>query len=155
MKKMFFAALAAGCLLAATTTSAQQRPAHGRQPMTAEQMAKHRTERMTEVLKLDEVQKQELYKLNLERAQQMHQMREQHREAAAEKREAAREQMQKQNADYDAKLKKLLSAEQYKQWSEQQQQRRGRGPAMRSGDNGRNGDAPKDADRPRRMRGRR
>ncbi len=155
MKKMFFAALAAGCLLAATTTSAQQRPARDRQPMTAEQMAKHRTERMTEALKLDEVQKQEVYKLNLEQAQQMRQMREQHREAAAEKRETDREQMQKQAADYDAKLKKLLSAEQYKQWSEQQQQRRGRGPAMRSGDDRSAGDAANGAGRPRRGRGRR
>ncbi len=155
MKKMFFAALAAGCLLAATTTSAQQRPARSRQPMTAEQMAKHRTERMTEALKLDEVQKQEVYKLNLEQAQQMSRMREQHKEAAAEKREAAREQMQKQAADYDAKLKKLLSAEQYKQWSERQQQHRGRGPAMRSGDDRRGGDAPNADNRPRRTRGRR
>lgn len=125
MKKMIFAAMAACCLMAGTTISAQQRPTRDRQPMTAEQLAKQQTERMTERLKLDDVQKQEVYKLNLAQAEKMQQQREERRNADAQTREADREQMKQQAEAYDAQLKKLLSAEQYKQWSEQKQARGG------------------------------
>ena len=133
MKKLFFAVLTAGCMIAATTLSAQDRNGRDGKPMTAEQIAKNGTERMAEKLKLDDVQKQEVYKLNLEQAQQMQQHRAQREAAEAEARKADLEKMQQQRADYNAKLKKVLSDEQYKQWTEQQQAQRGRRPAGQRG----------------------
>lgn len=144
MKKLFFAAMTACCLIAATSISAQNRPTRGGKPMTAEEMAKSGTERMADKLKLDDVQKQEVYKLNLEQAKQMQGYRAQREAADSEARKADREKMQQQRADYDAKLKKLLSDEQYKQWTELQQAQRGQRPA------GRRGNAPGRPGAPRR-----
>lgn len=139
MKKLFFAAMTACCLIAATNLSAQDRPNRGGKPMTAEDMAKFGTERMAEKLKLDDVQKQEVYKLNLEQAQQMQASRAAREAADAEARKADREKMQQQRAAYDAKLKKLLSEEQYKQWTEDRQAQRGHRPDGRRGQGPRKG----------------
>lgn len=122
MKKRIFAALAACCLLAAPSLHAQ-RPAHRQR--TAEEMAKYRTERMTEQLKLDDVQQQQIYRINLEFAQQMRQLHASRRSATdSAARTNDRERMRELQESYDAQMKKNLSREQYRQWSEQQERSR-------------------------------
>lgn len=137
MKKLLFAAFAACCLLAALPSSAQ-RPG-GNRRMSAEEMAKHRTERMTGQLKLDDVQQQQIYRLNLDFAQKMQQLHAS-RKAASEgdTRQDDRQKMQELQEAYDAQLKKNLSREQYAKWSEHQQQaRKGRGRGPQGGPEGR------------------
>ena len=122
MKKRIFAVLAACCLLAAPALHAQ-RPAHRQR--TAEEMAKYRTERMAEQLKLDDVQQQQIYRSNLDFAQQMRRLHAERRAASdTTARTADRERMQELYASYDAQLKKNLSRDQYRQWSEQQERYR-------------------------------
>ncbi len=123
MKKLLFAAFAACCLLAAFPASAQRHGGNHR--MTAEEIAKTRTERMTEQLKLDDVQQQQIYRLNLDFAQKMQQLHASRKaNTEGDTRQDDRQKMQELQDAYDAQLKKNLSREQYAKWSERQQQMR-------------------------------
>lgn len=105
MKKKIFAAAMALCLMAGTSVFAQQTRAN-RMPKerpTAEQMAQRMTDRMTQELKLTDAQTKQVYDLNLQQVKQMQEHRDQMR--AARKAEAA-------------KMKTILTSEQYEQWTE-------------------------------------
>lgn len=110
MKKSFLAILVAVCTLVVASASAQQRnrPAgwdsDGNRP-TAEQIARMRTERMTEALSLDEAQAKAVYEQNLLMAEQQQRMVELHRENVV-------------------RMKQILNAEQYAKWQNMHQKHR-------------------------------
>lgn len=120
MKKKIFAAAVALCLMAGTGAFAQnQNQQRMRRDMpTAEQMAQRKTDRMKEKLNLTEEQTKQVYDYNLQEVKQMQSMREQMRAA----RQAEAE-----------KMKSILTPEQYKQWTEAQGPKCGRGHEMRKG----------------------
>lgn len=108
MKQRIFAVAAALCLLAAPGAFAQNQNCKSDMPKerpTVEQTAQRRTERMTRELGLDEAQAKKVYALNLEQAQQM---------------EAHRAQMLKERRENAARMKSVLSAEQFDKWSQMQ-----------------------------------
>lgn len=121
MKQRIFAVAAALCLLAAPGAFAQN---HNRKPgqtpkerPTVEQMAQRRTERMTKELELNEKQAKEVYAINLQQLQQM---------------EAHRAQMSKERQAEAARMKSVLTADQYAKWSQMQ----GPKPGAHRGKNG-------------------
>ena len=138
MKKQIFAAVTALCLMAATTLSAQEsKPqAQPKTPPTAEQIAQHRTDRMTERLNLTEEQAKQVYEVNLAQVKRMQAMREEMREA------------RKAEAD---KMKSILTTEQFMQWSQMQGPRpglQGKAPHHMKGKKGpKHGDCPQDCPR--------
>ncbi len=117
MKKTFFAAFMAFCLLAGSSAFAQQnRSAQApKERPTAEQMAQHRTERMTKELGLNEAQAKQVYALNLQQAKAM--------EAKRDDKQADRQKMQTARQANDAQMKSILTADQYTKWSEMQNAR--------------------------------
>ena len=135
MKKQIFAAVTALCLMATTTLSAQEsKPqAQPKTPPTAEQIARHQTDRMTERLNLTEEQSKQVYEVNLAQVKRMQAMREEMREA------------RKAEAD---KMKSILTTEQFMQWSQMQGPRpglQGKAPHHMKGKKGpKHGDCPQD-----------
>ena len=107
MRKQLFAAATALCLMATTTLFAQEsKPQHDpKTPPTAEQIAQHKTDRMTEQLKLSDAQAKQVYELNLNQIKQMQAMQVKMKEARA--------------AEAN-KMKSILSTEQFMQWSQMQ-----------------------------------
>lgn len=99
------------CLLAGTSAFAQdsKRAPKMKERPTAEQMAQRKTDRMVEKLNLNEDQSKQLYELNLQNIKEM---------------QAQHEQM-----------KKILTPEQYEQWTKMQGQRPGmmHGKQMKDG----------------------
>ena len=138
MKKQIFAAVTALCLMATTTLSAQEsKPqAQSKTPPTAEQIARHQTDRMTERLNLTEEQAKQVYEVNLAQVKRMQAMRKEMREA------------RKAEAD---KMKSILTTEQFMQWSQMQGPRpglQGKAPHHMKGKKGpKHGDCPKDCPR--------
>lgn len=135
MKKMFFAAAMACCLMAGTSAFAQdKKPAMTpRERPTVEQMAQRMTERMTKELKLTEAQAKQVYTVNFQQIKEMQAMREKMREA------------RKAEAE---KMKSILSTEQFMQWSQMQGPgERGRGSMMHR-DGRRDGDRKACCDKP-------
>ena len=138
MKKQIFAAAMALCLMATTTLFAQdpKSQAEPKTPPTIEQIAERMTQRMTEQLKLTEAQTKQVYELNLAQIKQM--------KAIREKMEAARQAQAEE-------MKKILSTEQFMQWSQMQGprgERSGHGPHMKPGKQGpHHADCPKDCPR--------
>lgn len=111
MKKQIFAAMTALCLMATTTLFAQEKPqAAPKTPPTAEQMAEHQTQRMTEKLQLTDAQAKQVYEANLAQIKQM---------------QAMREQMRKARMAQADKMKSILTTEQFMQWSQMQGPRPG------------------------------
>ena len=135
MKKQIFAAVTALCLMAATTLSAQESKPQARPktPPTAEQIARHQTDRMAERLNLTEEQSKQVYEVNLAQVKRMQAMREEMREA------------RKAEAD---KMKSILTTEQFMQWSQMQGPRpglQGKAPHHMKGKKGpKHGDCPQD-----------
>ena len=137
MRKQIFAAATALCLMATTTLFAQEsKPQHEpKTPPTAEQIAQHKTDRMTEQLKLSDAQAKQVYELNLNQIKQMQAMQEKMKEARA--------------AEAN-KMKSILSTEQFMQWSQMQGPRPGQpgnGPHMKHKKDPKQGDCPKDCPR--------
>lgn len=123
MKQRIFAIAAAVCLLAAPGAFAQnqQRKSEmSRQRPTVEQMARHRTERLTKELGLNETQAKEVYAINLKQQQQM---------------EAHRAQMSKERRAEAEQMKSVLTADQFAKWSQMQGPKPGahRGKACKNG----------------------
>ena len=138
MKKQIFAAVAALCLMATTSLSAQESKPQARPktPPTAEQIARHQTDRMAERLNLTEEQSKQVYEVNLAQVKRMQAMRKEMREA------------RKAEAD---KMKSILTTEQFMQWSQMQGPRpglQGKAPHHMKGKKGpKHGDCPKDCPR--------
>ncbi len=100
MKKSIFGALCAA-LICCGTTFAQHRPSGNRPAPTVEQRAQMRTDRMTKELSLSDQQAKQVYELNL---------------AAAKEADAQMAQMRKAREAQAAKLKTILTPEQYEKW---------------------------------------
>lgn len=119
------------CLMAVSGVSAQdQQNMQPKERPTAEQMAQRRTDRMAEKLNLTDAQKKEVYGMNLDQARKMEKEREQAKARA--------EQMKKDIAARDAKMKSILTEEQYTQWRDMQKAMmrannhgKGHGPQMK------------------------
>ncbi len=108
------------CLMAVTVLSVNAQQRGNRENMTPEKMAERMTEKMTEDLKLDEAQKQEVYDLNLESANKRTEM------MAKEQtdKKAARENMKADQEAHEAKLKEILTNDQFVKWEEIQKEQR-------------------------------
>lgn len=115
MKKLL--AFAAVILLAATTTFAQG----GMMNASPEERAQRQTERISERLKLDKAQSENVYALSLDRAKQMQELM-----ASGER---DRTKMQEFQAKFDEKLKPILTAD---QWSEYEKYRQEQQDRMRN-----------------------
>ena len=118
MKARIFAAVVVFGLLAGTSAFAQeQKKEMTKERPTAEQIAQKRTDRMTERFKLDEKQSKALYDYNLQTAQAQ-----QTKWADMQKQmQAGREQMKADRAAREAKMKEILTPEQFTQWQAAQQ----------------------------------
>lgn len=125
MRKSLFAALAAVCMMTVTGASAQQRnrPAgmnsDGGRP-TTEEMARMRTERMAEMLSLDQAQSAAIYEQNLRMAE-------------------VQQEMAGMRRAYAAKMKEVLTDAQYAKWQKMQEGRRHRMRSRVSNEMGPNG----------------
>lgn len=110
------------CLLAGTSAFAQnsKRAPKMKERPTAEQMAQRKTDRMVEKLNLNEDQSKQLYELNLQNIKEM---------------QAQHEQMRAARKAQAEKMKKILTPEQYEQWTKMQGQRPGmmHGKQMKDG----------------------
>ena len=117
MKKHIFVAIAAACMMIGTGASAQNKQAQSRmmkERPTAEQVAQHQTDRLKEKLSLTDKQAQQLYDYNLQQVKELQKQREQMR--AARQAEVA-------------KMKSILTPEQFEKWQKLQgDNQRGRAP---------------------------
>lgn len=134
MKKLLLIAIALIGLQ--FTAEAQRRGGGDNKDMSAEDMATKRTEKMVEQLGLDASQKDAVYAINLEEAQARKAKMDARKESEkAEKpsddeREKMREDRKKQREAYKAKLKDILTAEQFAKLEESGDkggERKGRG----------------------------
>ncbi|UCS94424.1 DUF4890 domain-containing protein [Echinicola marina] len=131
MKRIMF--LLAILVATVLQSEAQQRRERG--DMDPEKMAERVAGHMEKELELSEEQKKEVYALFLESSKKRMEMRNQEKE----EREAAREQMIADRKAQQAKLKEILSEEQFAKWEEMQRKMQER---MRE----RGGDRPKRGD---------
>lgn len=104
-----------------TATTFAQQPQGGAKPQrpTAEQRADYKTERMTKQLSLTDAQAKEVHALNLASEKEL--------DAQMEKMKAAR-------AEKNAKMKAILTPEQYQQWKESEKNPRMQGKGHPGGD---------------------
>lgn len=112
MKKTLIATLMAVCLMVGSSAFAQDNACKSATPKerpTAEQMAQRRTEHMTKALNLTEAQAKQIYQVNLEQAKAM--------DNQAQK-------VKKDKSAEQAKMKSILTEEQYTKWSQMQEQHR-------------------------------
>ena len=125
MKKLFV--LCIMFLATVTFATAQQGQGQGqRQQMTPEERAKAQTERLEKLLTLKADQKTKVQAIELEYAKESSKIRQDNQG----NREAMREAMQKLNTKRDAKYKEVLTADQFKKYQEdieQRQRERGQG----------------------------
>jgi len=114
----------------ATVTLATAQQGQGRQQMTPEERAKTNTERLEKLLSLKADQKTKVHAIELEIGKEMSALRQNNSQG-----EARREAMQKLNAKRDAKYKEVLTADQFKKYqedNEQRQRERGQGGGQRN-----------------------
>ena len=131
--------IVAGTMLLAGAFVSQAQPGRqggqGGQRFDPAQMAQRRADMMKETLKLTDKQYEEVLAMYKEESAQM--------QGGQPQQGMDREQMQKQReerrAAQDAKLKKILTDEQYKTWTEQQNRRGQGGPGGPGGPGGRGG----------------
>ncbi len=119
MKKIVFLAATLFMFFAISANAQQRGP---REHMTPEQQATRMVERLTEELKLDENQQKELQTYFTEQFQKRQEEFEKNR-PAPEDREAMREKMEKEREATDAKLKEVLTEEQYKTYKANEEKR--------------------------------
>lgn len=108
----------------AFTAFGQQRRTH-RQPKSTAEIAKMRTDRLTESLSLSDEQQKEVYSLNLERAEKM--------KAAREDRSARGTKMREEMKADRERLEKILTPEQREMLKQQAADRRAKFNARREG----------------------
>ena len=130
MKKLFV--LSIMFLATVSFATAQQRQGQGqRQQMSPEERAKVQTERLEKLLSLTADQKTKVHAIELEIGKEMTAQR----QKAQGDREAMRAAMQEVNKKRDAKYKAVLTADQYKKYledNEQRQRERGQGGGQRN-----------------------
>ena len=114
------------------TVFAQQGLGRGNRDMDPKEFADRQTSRMHELLELTAAQLPKVEKLNLEYAEKMKEVRDQ----AGEDREAMRSKMMEMIKEKDAKLKAILSEE---QWTKFEADRKERMQNRRGGGGGRRG----------------
>lgn len=112
MRKLL--AFTAVLLLAATTAFAQSGPLNA----SPEERARMQTERLAKRLKLDKSQSDQVYTLNLDRTRQMQELR-----ASGER---DRTKMQELQANFDEKLKPILTADQWSKYETYRQEQQDR-----------------------------
>lgn len=86
------------------------------QPATPEQRAKMTTQYLVKSLGLNAEQEKKVYALQLDMAKNRPVMK---RDATPEEREANRTEMEKKMKEYNAKMKAILTTEQYQTWQKQ------------------------------------
>ena len=119
MKKIVFLAATLFMFFAISANAQQRGP---REHMIPEQQATRMIERLTEELKLDENQQKELQTYFTEQFQKRQEEFEKNR-PAPENREAMREKMEKEREATDAKLKEVLTEEQYNTYKANEEKR--------------------------------
>ena len=119
MKKIVFLAATLFIFFAISANAQQRGP---REHMTPEQQATRMVERLTEELKLDENQQKELQTYFTEQFQKRQEEFEKNR-PAPENCEAMREKMEKEREATDAKLKEVLTEEQYNTYKANEEKR--------------------------------
>ncbi|MFT3737159.1 MAG: hypothetical protein QM786_00195 [Breznakibacter sp.] len=99
---------------------------------SAEERAKHQTERLKTELSLTADQEKKVYDLYLASGKKMEEAR---KSSGKEDRDAIRTKMEESRKEQDAKLKTILTSSQYtkyqelqKKWEAERQQRKGNGP---------------------------
>lgn len=113
MKRVVIAVVVSVMFL--TTAAAQNRPnTEQRQQPTVEQMAQNRTDRMAQMLSLDDKQKEQLYKLNLKTLKKQQGAR----EKASKLMEQAKDEAAQIRSEFDSSLKGILTAEQLQKYNE-------------------------------------
>ena len=95
-------------------------------------MAQRRADQMKEAVKLTDEQYAKVVALYKEESEAMQKMM----QSTDRRQQMDREAMQKQREEQEAKLKAILTEEQYKTWTEAQQNMRRRGPGGPGGQGG-------------------
>ncbi|WP_426491606.1 hypothetical protein [Hymenobacter sp. 102] len=140
MKKLLV--LFAAFSLSAAAASAQTTPvkaAHGRHmkgdkaAKTPEQRADHTAQALTKQLGLSAAQTAQVRQLALDRARQMDAHKAQAGTASPTDKKQHRAAMQAEKAQYDAKLKQILSADQYAKYTQRQADKMAKHKAHRQG----------------------
>lgn len=108
-------------MLVCGAVAANAQPGFGGQQMNPEEMAKMRADRMKESLKLNNDQYTKIVELYKKESEEMMKMFQENQGGQPDF-----SAMQKRREAQDAELKKILTEDQYKQYTEQQQQMRGR-----------------------------
>lgn len=128
MKKKFFAAAMALCLMAGTSAFAQDakstpmpdKQAPAEKQWTPEQIAQKKADKLAMELKLNAQQKQQVYDYTLWQVKDMWAKRDQ---MQAMDPQAKREAMMKRNQAEKDKMKSILTPEQYMQWEKMQMEK--------------------------------
>ena len=124
---------------------AQDRPGPGaRERMTPEQRTEKRVERLTKELSLNDKQQKEVKDLFASQEDNMQKMRMDNKDKKADNREAMMQKMKVDRDAQDAKMKSILTADQYKKYTELQKKDMERMKQMR--DNRMERQGPKDMD---------
>lgn len=124
MKKSIFMVVATFCMMIGTGVSAQNKPVQSRmmkERPTAEQMAQRKTDRMKEKLSLTEEQTVQVYDYNLQQIKEM---------------QVQREQMRAARQAEEAKMKAILTPEQFEKWQEMQGQYKGHNKSQKGANSG-------------------
>ena len=122
------------------TTAGQRPAAGGQQRLTQEQRTKQQVDTLAKVLTLNASQKEKLTKVFTDNAAELRKMRESMGENTD--REQMRATMEKMNATQNAKIKEVLTSEQftkYQKWQESQPRFGGRGQGNGGPGGGRTG----------------
>ena len=111
MRKGMFVAMAAMVMTIGTAAAqtVQNNEEEKSENLTAEQMAKFQTERMTKVFGLNEQQQKKLYDYDIKRFNKLQ-----------KKAETYRTEIESARKNHDAQMQKILTPEQYQKWSEMQ-----------------------------------
>ena len=123
MKKFFVVSI---MLLVTVSFAIAQQGQGQRQQMTPEERAKTETERLEKLLSLTAAQKTKVQAIELEIGKEMSALR----QNSQGNRDSMREAMQKLNAKRETKYKEVLTADQFKKYqadNEQRQRERGQG----------------------------
>lgn len=127
--------------------AAQSQPPQGeggqRRQFTPEDMAKRQTEQMKEYIKLSKDEEKKVNEINLKYAKKSQELREgvSFRDMTDKQREEMRTKMEAQQEEKDKELKKIFSADQWKQYEKYKEEARARrGPGGQGGPGGQRGD---------------
>lgn len=114
-----------------------------RRQFTPEDMAKRQTEQMKEYIKLSKDEEKKVNEINLKYAKKSQELREgvSFRDMTDKQREEMRTKMEAQQEEKDKELKKIFSADQWKQYEKYKEEARARrGPGGQGGPGGQRGD---------------